>query len=148
MPSSPGDSSLPNWALAEADAALRLCLSVPEIERRLVAKGLPPATATAVVNAVLDARLRASSAPPDTGDQSLMVHRGASAVVACVCLGLAFAFGGGESIGRTVLWLITPLAAIWWAETMESSAPPALVRWVAWGVLLLIVGYRVVLLSL
>jgi hypothetical protein len=148
MTSLPGDSALPDWAVSQASAALKVGLTVPEIEQQLVAKGLSPSTAAAVVNAVLDGRLRASSAPPGPGDGALAAHRVASAVAVCVCLGLAYAFGGGLSVGRTTLLLLLPVACIWWADALESEYPPALVRWTAWVVLLVIVGYRAVLLML
>jgi hypothetical protein len=146
MPASPGDSTLPDWALDHARAALRLGLSVPEVEQRLVAKGLAPSTATAVVNAILEGHLQATSEPSGSSEDAATAHRAASAVVACMCLGLAYAFGGGESVGRTVLWLLLPVACIWWAEVFEANSP-TLVRWTAWAVLLLIGMYRTVLLT-
>lgn len=148
MPSPPGDPTLPDWATAQANAALKIGVSVPEIEQGLVAQGLSPSTASAVVNAVLESRLRANASSLGSGEEALTVHRVASAVVACLCLGLAYAFGGGESVGRTVLWLLLPVAVIWWAEILESNTPPALVRWAAWVVLLLIGVYRAVLVLL
>jgi hypothetical protein len=76
-----------------------------------------------------------------------MLHRIASVAAVCVCLGLAYAFGGGYSVGLTTSWLLLPVAAIWWAELMVAVSPPTLVRWAAWVVVVLIAGYRVVLLS-
>lgn len=134
--------------MAEAKAALMIGHTRPQIEQQLVAKGLSPSVAAAVVTAVLEEYLRASSASPGPGDGALMVHRAASAAAVCLCLGLAYAFGGGESVGRTILWLLLPVACIWWAEVLESAYPPALVRGAAWVVLLLIGVYRVVLLLL
>jgi hypothetical protein len=148
MPPLPADSSLPDWAVAQASAALKVGLSVPEIERLLVTKGLPPPTATSVVNAVLEGRVRASEAPLERAERSRASHRIASAVAACACLALAYAFGGGLSAARTLLWLLLPVVCIWWAEAVEPAVPPALVRLVAWIALLAIGGYRVVLLSL
>jgi hypothetical protein len=49
MPPLPDDSMLPDWAVANADASLKIGLSVPDIEQRLVAQGLSPTTAAAVV---------------------------------------------------------------------------------------------------
>lgn len=147
MPTSPADSTPPDWALAHARAALRLGLSVPEVEQRLVAKGLSPSTAAAAVNVVLEDRVQASSAFAGPSERAVTAHRAAAAVAACLCLGLAYAFGGGLSAARTVLWLFVPVAYIWWAETLSSS-PPAAVRWTAWVVVLLVGAYRVVLLTL
>jgi hypothetical protein len=148
MPSLPSDASLPDWAVAEANAALKIGLSVPEIEQRLVAKGLSPSTAAAAVNAALEGHLQASSASSGPSEGALTAHRAASAAAVCLCLGLAYAFGGGPSVGITVLWLMLPAACIWWAEVLVSVSPPALVRWTAWVVLLLIGAYRVLLLML
>lgn len=148
MSSQPGDSTHPDWAVTQATAALKIGLSVPEVEKQLVAKGLSPSTATAVVNAVLGGRLRTASTSPIPGDGGLTAHRVASVVAVCLCLGLAYAFDGGLSVGRTILWLLLPVACIWWAEELEDNAPPPLIRWVAWFVVLVIAGYRVVLLTL
>jgi hypothetical protein len=148
MSSRPDDSALPDWAVAQASAALKLGMSVPDIEQRLVTKGLSPSTATAVVTAVLEGRLRESPAAPGPSEGALTAHRTASAVVACICLVLAYAFGGGPSVGRTALWLMLPVACIWWAEVLTDGSPPTLVRWASWILLLLIGGYRVVLVLL
>ena len=148
MPASPGNSALPDWALDQARAALNLGLSAPEVEQRLAAKGLAPSTATAVVNALLEGHLQASSEPSGPSAGALTAHRVASAVAVCICLGLAYAFGGGQSVGRTTLSLFLPVACIWWAGVLSSDSPATLVRWTAWVVVLLIGGYRVVLLTL
>ncbi|MBY0459922.1 MAG: hypothetical protein K2V38_21610 [Gemmataceae bacterium] len=140
--------SLPDWAIDEAQASLKLGLSVPAIEQRLVAKGLSPRAATAAVNAALEKRLQASSVAAGPSEESLKAHRFGSAVAACLCLAMAAAFGGGMSAGKTFCWLMLPVACIWWPEVFGDATPPALVRWVAWGVLLLICGYRSVLLTL
>lgn len=123
-------------------------MRVPEIEQRLVAKGLSPSLAAAAVNAILEERARASSESSGPSADALTAHRIASAVAACSCLALAYAFGGGLSAGRTTLWLLLPVACIWWAEVLADTAPPSLIRWVAWFVVVVIGGYRLLLLSL
>lgn len=148
MPSVPGDTMLPDWAVAQANAALKIGQTVPQIEQQLVAKGVSPSAAAAIVNAVLEGRLRTSASPSGPSEGALTVHRAASAVAVCVCLGLAYAFGGGPSVGWTISWLLLPVACIWWAEGLADTAPPSLVRWVAWFVVLVIGCYRVVLLLL
>lgn len=148
MPSTPAESPPPDWAIAQADAGLKIGQSVPEIEQRLVAKGLSPSTAAAAVTAVLEGRVRASQAPFEGAERPLTLHRIASVAVCGVCLVLANAYGGGWSVGKTLAWLMLPVVCIWWAEVMEQNLPPALIRWVAWFALLAILGYRVVLLSL
>jgi len=143
--SSPTNSTLPDWAVLQASAALKIGQSMPEIERGLVAKGLAKETASAVVLAVLESRVRANP-PPGPSDRAMNVHRIASVLAVVICLGLAFVYGGGYSAGKTFLWLILPVGCIWLAESIVNSAPPSLVRWIAWVVVGLIVMYRVVLL--
>jgi hypothetical protein len=146
MSSLPVDSSLPDWAVRRADAALKIGQSVPEIERGLVAKGLSAALATAVVTAVLEGRVRAIQEPLERSERLRTAHRTASAVAACIGVGLAYGFGGGESAFKILRWLLVPLACIWWAELAEPSIPPRLIRWVAWLLLILFAGLPVVLL--
>ena len=133
--------------MAEADAALKLGLTAPQIEQRLVAKGLSPSMASAVVMGVLEGRLRAAE-PSAGSEKSRTAHGIASILVGLLCLMLAYGFGGGLSVAKTFLGMMLPLATIWWPEVMDSYLPPAILRWVAWLALLTIVVYRVVLLTL
>lgn len=142
------DTPLPDWALREASAGLKIGLTVPQIEELLAAKGLSPATAKAVVNAVLEGSLRAASNAPGIGEKALWAHRAASRAVIGLSLGLAYQYGGGLSIGKTLLWLLGPTFCIWFAEVISSGVPPAFIRWAAWAAVVAILGYRVVLLAL
>jgi hypothetical protein len=112
MSSPPAEPSFPIWALARVDAALKLGQSLPEIEQGLVAKGLPPTMATAVVTNVLASQVRTSR---QTGPSkvSVLAHRIAVVVAIVVCLGLAYANGGRSSAGRTALLLVLPVGLIW-----------------------------------
>ena len=74
MPQLPDDSMLPAWAVAKAHASLKIGLSVPEIEQRLVAQGLSPLTAAAVVNSILESRLRETLAPREQSDSQTQRH--------------------------------------------------------------------------
>src|SRR5205823_2465715 len=55
----PGAPPGPDWPAERARAALKVGLSVPDVERQLVAKGLSPEAAAAVVRGVLEERVRA-----------------------------------------------------------------------------------------
>jgi hypothetical protein len=46
----PDGSTPPEWAVAKVEAALNVGLSVPEIEKLLVAKGMSPSMAAGVVS--------------------------------------------------------------------------------------------------
>ena len=148
MPSSPMDRRIPDWATSQAEAGLRIGQTVPEIEQRLVAKGLSPSIAAAAVNAVLERHLRSSPALSVLSERSLTAHRAASALVVCLCLVLAYLYGGGESVGRTIPLILLPVVCIWWAEVFAGAGTSSLTRWVAWLVLLVVAGYRVLRLTL
>ncbi len=141
-------SALPEWAIDYTVASLKLGLLVPDIEQRLVARGLTPAVAAAVVGRVLEARVAERSGAVG-GERGEFLHRALSAGAGCVWLLLAYWFGEGLSVARTAIWLALPLACIWFPEVMGRSADPyraSGLRWLSWVVLLLIGGYRVVLL--
>ncbi len=59
--SQPSDPSPPEWAVQQAQTALRGGMSAPEVERRLVSVGLAPDVVRAVM---LRAGSRPSSPPP------------------------------------------------------------------------------------
>jgi hypothetical protein len=141
--SPPGPASLTSWAVEEAGALLRMGQSVPEIEQRLVARGLTPAAAAAAVRSALEERARAPLDDTEEAEPGDRVHRILSALVGCVCLVLAYSFGEGLSAAKTLISILGPLACIWFPEILGRSP---LSRWAGWFVLLLICGYRVVLL--
>lgn len=148
MGPAPDTPPLPDWAVEHARAALGLGLSVPEVEQRLVARGLPPVTAAAVVTSILETRVRRRFESLEQGEQRQRLHRLLSGFVGCVCLLLAYYFGGGMSAGKTLLWVLLPLACIWFPEEVAGytgSASAALLRWCGWLVLLVIGGYRILL---
>jgi hypothetical protein len=140
---------LPDWAVAQARASLKIGLAVPEIEQRLVAKGLSPATATAVVTSILEERVRERAAPSRRAEQWQPVHRILSMVVGVACLLLAYWFGGGVSAAEMLLVVLPALACIWFPEVIARSAAPgraAIARGVGWLLLLLLGGYRLFML--
>lgn len=147
----PAPPSPPDWALEHAAVSLRVGHGVPEIEQRLVARGLDPATAAAAVTQVLEGGVRGEFAPLAAAEGGQFLHGALAVVVGCVCLGLAYWFNGGISAARTLLWLLGPLACVWFPNWMDGSTHPVrvlLLRWCGWLAILAILGYRVWLLWL
>jgi hypothetical protein len=121
---------------------------MPEVEKGLVTNGLSQETATAVVMAVLEGRVRAGQ-PPEMSDAAVLAHRIAAVVAIVVCLGLAYADGGKKSVGRTALWLVLPVPWIWFSGAIlrqyiaELTEPRWRFRSYSWVVLLSGGGARV-----
>src|ERR1700682_6311751 len=83
----PGE--LPTWALEYADAALRCGFKAPEIETRLVMKGLSPAMAALAVPKCLENRFHALEMSRKRRARWRTINRVASLVVAAGYLVLA-----------------------------------------------------------
>lgn len=116
-------TGLPDWAIERALAALSLGMKVPEVEQQLVAKGLTPTQANAVVMSVLEGHVRANYAPMETEDGGGPIELVLSLVVAGLCLALVYWFGGSKPLGWTVVCIVPGLAGIWF---------PVMMRW-EWG---------------
>jgi len=145
--SNPSESSpVPDEVIRYARASLKLGISVPEIEKRLIAKGLTPVAATAVVNSILDAQAQERFEPLADGEGGVLLHRLLSVIVACGCIILGYKYGEGLSAGITLIWVLLPLACIWFPGYLTQRTPAGLIRAMGWLVLLLIGGYRIVLL--
>ena len=141
--------AFPDWAVESADAWLRVGRTVPEIEQRLVERGLPPEVAAAAVTRALERQLRRQHEPFGEGEVGERWHRILSAAAGCLCLLIAYWYGGGRSAGYTLIWIVWPLAGIWFPEAITRSSDPertAAARWVGWLVLLFLGGCRLVLL--
>ena len=144
-----------DWAMEHVRASLRAGVSVPEIERRLAARGLAPEVAEAVVTNILGERVRGRQ--PETSEQARRqnLHRILSGIAAGGCLGLAFWFGGGSSAAIALLWLITPMTCVWFADTAwfirryprSAVGSGVLVRWLGWFLLVLYFLYRLELVA-
>jgi hypothetical protein len=96
---------LPEWAVQKALASLRIGMTVPEVEKRLVKGGLSPATAEAVVTRVLSQHVQAvatskSDQEPSSGLEQLMAL-GAAGVA--VLLGLARGGPGSLMYGAVII---------------------------------------------
>ncbi len=145
----PAPPSPPDWAIEHAAVSLRVGHGAPEIEQRLVGRGLTPADAAAAVTKALEGGVRGEFTPLQAAEQGQLIHRILAAVVGCACLGLGYWFNGGISAGRTLLWLLLPLACVWFPGPMAGPTHPArviLLRWAGWLAILAILGYRVLLL--
>jgi len=146
-PSEPAQK--PDWASEYVRACLRVRKSVPHIEELLVARGLTPAAATAVVTSVLEEQVGQPLRAWDEAERRALLHRILSAVFAGICILLGYWFGAGYSAAKTALWILGPLACIWfpeyfhyWARMSEED-----LRWIGWAFLILIGAYRIVLLA-
>ena len=125
-------------------------LVVPEIEKRLVGRGLTPTEAEAAVMDYFSGKAREQFGSIAANDRNQLMHRMFSGVIALVAVILAYMYGEGRSVAKTIGWMGLPLACIWLSEEVgrRFATPPALVRWVAWVPLLAICGYRIVLLTI
>jgi hypothetical protein len=140
-----------DWAMEHARAALRAGLKVPDIERQLIVKGLPPEIAEAVVTNVLGERVRAQQADTPEQQRRRMVHWIASGVVACGCVLLGYGFDGVVAATRAFFAVMLPLACIWFGDlsgplwSRFGGRGPVLgvvIRWLGWLVLFLYFLYR------
>lgn len=140
-----------DWAMEHVRAALRIGIEVPDIERQLVARGLTPEVAEAVVTNVLGERVRADQPNTPERQRRRFLHRMLSGVVAFGCVVLEFWFGGGFSAGRDIFCLLLPTTCIWFGDApwfrkrfpQSSVASGVVVRWLGWLVLLLYFLYQV-----
>jgi hypothetical protein len=140
--------ALPDWAIDHARAWLAVGHGVPEVESRLVARGLDPATATAVLNRVLESHLKEVQTPSGNAGARESVHRILAALTGSVCLALAYGSGGGASAALTGVWLLAPVFCVCFPELAARSANPARAaefRFVGWGLVIVILGYRLFL---
>jgi hypothetical protein len=109
---------LPTWALEYADAALRCGLKAPEIENRLVMKGLSPPMAALAVPKCLENRFQALETSRKRKARWRTISRVASLVVAAGYL-VAFSLATGpEGFLWFLLGLLPPLACIWFPKPL------------------------------
>ena len=148
MSNSSQSPPLPEGMLDYARASLKIGMSVPEIETRLVAKGLTPSAATAVVNSILEERVANRFEPIAQSERGELLHRLLSVIVACGCIVLGYWFGQSLSAGYALMSVLAPLACIWFPEYLARRTQEGAIRAMGWVVLLMIVAYRIVMLSL
>ncbi len=114
-------ASPPFWAVEFAASSLGAGLQVQEIERELVSRGLPPAVATAAVDAALEERVRARFTEFPPLDRVTLAHRIASTVVFAIDMILFFRAGVLLGIVDLFIVLLFPLGCVWFAERMASD---------------------------
>jgi hypothetical protein len=141
---------LPGWAVDHARAALSIGMKVPEVEQRLVAKGLTAAQANDVVMRIVEGRVHNALAPAESQERSLPVQLVLSVVVAAVCLALAYWFGGAMPAVWTLACILPGLAGILLPEMMhwKWGLSGAGCRAVGWVWLLLFGAGRVLLIAI
>ena len=139
----------PEWAIDKANASWLIGLSVPEIEKRLVDRGLAPEVAAAVVTAALEAKVREKVERVRMEERSEFLHRILSVLAVGACLVMTY-FTGANWM-RTSWVLLVALASIWFPEVMSRSSASEwtwYTRWIGWLAVLLMFCYRVWLLTL
>jgi hypothetical protein len=129
-------TALPAWAVEKARASLRVGVSVPEVEQRLVAGGLSSEAAEAAVNRVLEAHVRAEVVPQEQERRLQPLHRILSAVLG-VCLLFAYLFSGSLLPLKVGAFVVLPVGCIWFGR--------GLIRSMGWFVLAFSAGYVVML---
>lgn len=136
--------SPPEWAASYVRGAVRLGMSVPEIEEHLVSKGMLREDANRLI---MDTMFGPDSNEPASrsGDWGKPIRLCVSMVIAGACLLLAYQFGAGPSVGLALIWVVPELFAIWLPEltnTLDSDWGQR--SWFAgWFILLLYLGYRI-----
>ena len=158
----PDSDEPPAWALTYADAALQCGLKAPEIETRLIHKGLSPSIAQSVVPRCFERRFHAIQRSEMWATRRKVLSRAASLVIAMGYLVLAAFTGGPESVLRTILFLLLPLGCIWFPQAFgtylrrpswvgpyfTSPTPGPLVAIGGWLVLLLSVIVRLIMMGM
>jgi hypothetical protein len=134
-----------DWAIEHARASLRVGVSVPEIERRLVARGLDPVIAEAAVTHALSDRIREKTAPYEPLS-SQNAQRIAAIAIGCGWVLFSFCNGGVRSAARTIL-LVAPIVVFVWFAQRIGARRGNLVRWLVWLFMLLYFLYRLINLS-
>jgi hypothetical protein len=133
------------------EACLTIGMSITEAEERLVGRGLAPAIAATVVNEVLERGIHERSAFLSQSERSKHVHWFLSSIMAGVCLFVAYLYGGGASVGITALYLLLPIACVWFPPQYTdrgglSTWRALQLRWSGWVLLGAILSYRAMLL--
>jgi hypothetical protein len=139
----------PEWAVSFARGALRIGMSVPEIEKHLVERGLSSEAANTTVMDLIEGDLKKEMGSTSLGGEGLrrFVVLTVSGLIGGACLVLAYWFGGSLSLGVALIWVVSALASIWIPELTDMGDSDWGASWwvSGWAVLLLYLGYRVFL---
>ena len=119
-----GTDVVPAWALTYADAAIRCGQNAPQIETALVGKGLSPWQAAAAVDRCFVSRIGEEQRSQERSGRLRLVSRGASLLVAALCVGAAFHRAGAKGAAYTAVYLFLPMACIWFSAALGSYVGP------------------------
>ena len=131
-----------DWAIEHARASLRVGVSVPEIERRLVARGLDPMIAEAAVTHALSDRIREKTEPYESVI-SRKTQRIAAIAIGSSWVLLVFCTGGKMAAARTLLFVAPIVVFIWFAQRIGAQRG-RLAYWVGWLLMLLYFLYKLI----
>src|SRR5262249_41287238 len=119
-----GPDGVPAWALTYADAAIRCGQNAPQVETALVAKGLSPSQAANAVDRCFESRIVVEQRSQRRSARLRWVSRGASLLVASICVSAAFHKAGAESAAHIAIFLLLPMACIWFSAALGSYVGP------------------------
>jgi hypothetical protein len=115
----------PDWAIEHARASLRVGLKVPEIEHRLIARGLTAGAATSAVTKALEDRIREEVEPKERERRRSRMHRIMSgALVGAYIIIITLRTGEIESVIYALGAFLLPLACIWFGDELGSATGP------------------------
>jgi hypothetical protein len=117
-------TATPEQATELAQAAVRIEMKVPEVEKLLVNHGLDLAAAEAVVYNVLENQTHEQFQRQVRSQRRLRIHRVLSASVVLLYLMGAFWVFGIEGVLRVALGVCLPMACIWFPDAMGKAHGP------------------------
>jgi hypothetical protein len=140
-----------DWPLERARTFLKMGLSVPETERRLMDLGLSQMAAEGVTNQVLEEKVGTQTQTSEPPSKWLFWHRLLSSVLGAGCILMGYAAGGPMRLVEVFLWIGIPIVGIWcadqqwyrWSRLRGSKSPPWVIRLVGWFILILYALFRV-----
>jgi hypothetical protein len=143
----PSKTQPPEWAVTFARGALRIGMRVPEIEQHLVSRGLSADEANGIVMGLVEGDVRQQAAPLAETEYGKPIRLLLSLAICGACLALAYWYGAGLSVGRSLIFLFPVLGSIWVPALTdtEDSDWGARSLAVGWLLLFLYLGYRIYL---
>jgi hypothetical protein len=143
--SDPSKTPPPDWAVQYGRGAVRIGMSVPEIEQHLVSKGLSPEAAKNLVLDIVTENLRQEAPKTGSDEFNKPVRLLPSLVMGAACFGLAYWFWGERSAAIASVWVVPALLSIWVPVLTETDDSDWGVKswFFGWAVLLLYLGSRI-----
>jgi DNA-directed RNA polymerase subunit RPC12/RpoP len=137
------ESEPSTWAEDYVEASHKVGLTVTQIEEHLVKRGLDRAAALTLIEMVLGKKVRARTQPLEAEDRHKFWHRLLALIVMAV-----YVFWGGAFMSIPMLMVmalvLTSICFPGYLSARAGIAHPWILRWLAWLVLLIIVGRRFV----